>query len=240
MIVSPAGLMGLTPARVRLDAAGTPLPLSRLLAFQEDHASARDAIFEPLDWAGIETAVGPLHHIRSQARNRQEYLRRPDLGRKLHPEVTIAPSAPDLAIVLADGLSPPALALQAPDLVRALRNTCPEARQAPVFAASEARVALGDAVGHAAHAKMVLILIGERPGLTVSNSLGAYLTYAPKPGIRDSARNCVSNIHDKGGLSAQEAAARLAWLIEMAQATGQTGVGLKDASPGIGAEIQGP
>ncbi|SFA88119.1 Ethanolamine ammonia-lyase light chain [Poseidonocella pacifica] len=224
-------LSELTPARVRLDAKATPLPLRNLLNFQEDHASARDAIFEKVDWTQLEATVGPLHHVRSRAHSREEYLRRPDLGRTLSRDASIPSSRPKLAIVLADGLSPPALVRQAPLVIAALREQNEDARDAPVFAASEARVALGDAVGEAAGAEMVLVLIGERPGLSVSSSLGAYLTYAPRPGTRDSARNCVSNIHDKGGLTAEKAASRLSWLIVAAQRAGQTGVALKDESP---------
>lgn len=224
-------LFEMTPSRVRLDAAAGPLPLSRLMAFQEDHAAARDAIFQPPDWLAIEESLGrPAHLTRSRAETRAIYLKRPDLGRRLAEGTEIGNTGPDLAIVIADGLSPPATARHAAPLVKALSALAPAAAEAPVFFAEQARVAIGDEIGAMCGARLVLVLIGERPGLTISDSLGAYLTWAPEPGLRDSARNCVSNIHGNGGLSYEAAAARIAWLIAAAQERGLTGVGLKDNS----------
>lgn len=135
--------------------------------------------------------------------------------------------------MLADGLSAQALDRHGPAVVHALVARLPELAAQPVVLASGARVALGDDIGAAMGADMVLVLIGERPGLTVADSLGAYLTMAPRPGLRDNARNCVSNIHDRGGLSHDRAADRLAWLIRAARDLGQTGVALKDGSADV-------
>lgn len=221
----------MTPSRVRLDAEAGPLPLSRLMAFQEDHAAARDAIFQKTDWAAIERALDrPAQLTRSRAETRAAYLKRPDLGRRLANDAKIAKTDPDLAIVIADGLSPPAIGRHAAPVVNALSALVPAAGKAPLFFAEQGRVAIGDEIGAMSGARLVLILIGERPGLTISDSLGAYLTWRPRPDLRDSARNCVSNIHSNGGLSHDAAAARLAWLISAAEERGLTGVGLKDNS----------
>ncbi|EPX86011.1 ethanolamine ammonia-lyase subunit EutC [Salipiger mucosus] len=226
-----AALAAMTPSRVRLDAQARPLPMGHLLSFQEDHAAARDAIFTAPDWGALRTALDcPAPLLRSRARDRASYLRRPDLGRRLSHDSAVARTEPRLAVVIADGLSPPAVMANAARLMECLRAQCPESREAPVFLAEQARVALGDEIGEAAGAEMVLMLIGERPGLSVSDSLGAYLTWAPRIGTRDSARNCVSNIHAYGGLSHEAAAARIAWLIEQAFALGATGIALKDTS----------
>ncbi|NDW02512.1 ethanolamine ammonia-lyase subunit EutC [Salipiger sp. PrR002] len=225
-----AQLGRMTPSRVRLDASASPLPLSRLLAFQEDHAAAKDAIFETPDWDGLRRELRPLAQVSSRARSRADYLKRPDLGRQLAPGTELPLTEPDLAIVIADGLSPPAVTAHAAAVVRHLRALLPELTEAPVCFAEQARVAIGDQIAERLGAQMVLVLIGERPGLTVSHSLGAYLTWAPRSGTRDSARNCVSNIHTSGGLTPPRAAERLAWLITEARRLSTTGIGLKDRS----------
>lgn len=226
------GLSGLTPARVRLDARAGPVPMRDLLAFQEDHAAARDAIHGSADWQAIAQDLAPLASIRahSRAQGRAEYLRRPDLGRRLADGQDLPRTDAPLLVVLADGLSAQALDRHGAAMVHALALRLPELAEQPVVLASGARVALGDDIGAAMGAAMVLVLIGERPGLSVADSLGAYLTMAPRPGLRDNARNCVSNIHDRGGLSHDSAADRLAWLIGAARDLGQTGVALKDGS----------
>lgn len=226
------GLSRLTPARVRLDASAGPVPMRDLLAFQEDHAAARDAIHGSADWQAIARDLAPLDSIRvsSRAQGRAEYLRRPDLGRRLADGQSLPRTGAPLLVVLADGLSAQALNLHGAAVVHALVARLPELARQPVVLASGARVALGDDIGAAMGADMVLVLIGERPGLTVADSLGAYLTMAPRPGLRDNARNCVSNIHDRGGLSHERAADRLTWLIKAARNLGQTGVALKDGS----------
>ncbi|WP_245875779.1 ethanolamine ammonia-lyase subunit EutC [Puniceibacterium antarcticum] len=225
-------LKTMTPSRVRLEAEGGPYPLSRLMAFQEDHAAARDAIFRAPDWQSLETDPSMVtQRVKSRAQNRAVYLKRPDLGRRLAQGTHLERTHPALAIVIADGLSPPALSAHAAPLVHGLRAVCQIAKSAPIFLAEQARVAIGDEIGAMTGAELVLVLIGERPGLTVSDSLGAYLSWKPNIGTRDSSRNCVSNIHANGGLSYAVAAARLAWLISRARDIETTGIGLKDNSP---------
>ena len=225
-------LAHLTPARVRLVGGRGPVPMADLLDFQQDHAAARDAIHSPVDWDAVTRALAPLSAIRvaSRATDRSTYLRRPDLGRLLAEGTELPRLDCPLAVVIGDGLSAPAVHAQAAPLVHALAERLPGLRGLPVILASGARVALGDPIGAALGAGMVLMLIGERPGLTVADSLGAYLTLAPRPGLRDSARNCVSNIHGRGGLSHEAAADRLAWLVHEAWRIGATGVALKDES----------
>lgn len=227
-----ASLRRLTPARVRLDAAAKPLPLSSLLAFQEDHAAARDAIHTALDTDALAAALAPYPCLRveSRATDRATYLRRPDLGRVLAEGADLPRLDCPLALVICDGLSAPAVAAHAPGVVAALSTRLPQLAGQPVVLVRGGRVAIGDPIGAALCARMVLVLIGERPGLSVADSLGAYLTLHPRPGLRDSARNCVSNIHLNGGLTHDAAADRLAWLVEEAERVGATGVALKDES----------
>lgn len=224
-------LSGLTPARLRLEARPGPTRLSDLMAFQQDHAAARDAIHGQVDWGALARDLAPLPvlHAASRATDRPTYLRRPDLGRQLG-EADLPHSAPPLLVVIGDGLSAPAVMAQAAPLMASLAARLPELQDQPVVLAQGARVALGDAIGAAMGAQMVLMLIGERPGLSVADSLGAYLTLSPRVGLRDSARNCVSNIHARGGLSHADAADRLAWLVAEARRMGATGVALKDES----------
>jgi ethanolamine ammonia-lyase small subunit len=130
--------------------------------------------------------------------------------------------------VAASGLSATAVAANAIPTLNALRRRLPNLRIAPIVIATQARVAIGDDIGEALNARLCAILIGERPGLSIAESLGIYLTYAPKRGCRDSARNCISNIHTKGGLSHDAAADTLAWLMREALHRQLTGVGLKE------------
>ncbi|SMO90395.1 ethanolamine ammonia-lyase subunit EutC [Paracoccus laeviglucosivorans] len=227
-----AGLRRLTPARVRLDAAARPMPLSALLAFQEDHAAARDAIHAAPDMAALaeRLAPRPCLLVESRAVDRATYLRRPDLGRQLADGADLPRLDCPLALVICDGLSAPAVMAQVPGVVAALSERLPLLADQPVVLVHGGRVAIGDPIGAALGAQMVLVLIGERPGLSVADSLGAYLTLNPRPGLRDSARNCVSNIHLRGGLTHEAAADRLAWLVAEAQRIGATGVLLKDES----------
>lgn len=223
----------LTPARVRLDASAGPTPLGALLEFQQDHAAARDAIWSAVDWDTLAAALRPLStlRVRSKVSGRAEYLRRPDLGRQLAPGAALPRLDCPLVLIIGDGLSAPAVDRNAAALVGALCERLPELTRTPVILAQGARVALGDPIGAALGARMALMILGERPGLTVADSLGAYLTLGPRAGLRDSARNCVSNIHPNGGLSPERAADRLAWLVAAARRLGATGVGLKDESP---------
>jgi len=234
-----AQLAVLTPARIALGRTGASLPTREVLRFGLAHAQARDAVHEPFRADDIAAALGalPLETVRaaSAARTRQDYLRRPDLGRGLSPESRAALSAHrgafDLAIIVADGLSSTAVHQNAVPFIAAL---LPHLRRqqrslSPVVIASQARVALGDEAAHALGARMALVLVGERPGLSSPDSLGAYLTFAPRPGLTDAARNCISNIRP-GGLSFGAAAFKLAWLIDQAFLRSLSGVELKDES----------
>ena len=209
-------------ARVALGRVGNAQPTAAHLAFQAAHAQARDAVWSEAALIGDVT-------VRSQARDRREYLLRPDLGRK-PAEGTVLPTAPGaLVFVVADGLCATGVAAQAPAVMEAARPLL-GLPIGPVVVALQARVALGDAIGEAMGAAAVAVLIGERPGLSAQDSLGLYLTWAPRIGRNDAERNCISNIRP-GGLSALEAAQKLAWLLAAAQGLGATGVALKDDMP---------
>lgn len=234
-----AQLAELTPARVALGRSGASLPTREVLRFGLAHAQARDAVHEPFRAGDIARDLEALSletiAAESAARTRQDYLRRPDLGRGLSPESRVVLAARhgafDLAIVVADGLSSTAVHQNAVKFVAALLPHLHRQGRSlsPVVVASQARVALGDEAAHALGARMVLVLVGERPGLSSPDSLGAYLTFAPRPGLTDAARNCVSNIRP-GGLSFAQAAFKLAWLIDQAFARSLSGVDLKDES----------
>jgi len=233
-----AKLRQATRARIGLGRAGDAIPTKALLEFQLAHAQARDAVHAPLDLEALEQALapGPIVRLHSAARDRTTYLRRPDLGRRLDPDsrrrlISAAKSfAPDLVFVVADGLSARAVMRHAPAVLAACLQRLPEHTEAPVVVIEQARVAVGDEVGDILGAKLCLVLIGERPGLSVADSLGLYLTWAPRPGVQDCARNCISNIH-ADGLSPVQAADQAAWLIREATRRSLTGVDLKAASP---------
>ena len=231
-------LRRLTPARVGLGRAGVSLPTSALLEFTLDHARARDAVHAGFDTAAIVSGLDSLGlqtlQVSSRAQSRKDYLRRPDLGRKLDAAsrelLASGRAGPcDLAVLIGDGLSPSAVNAHAVELVRRLVAVPGGIELGPVVVASGARVALGDEIGALLGARMVAMLIGERPGLSAPHSLGAYLTFAPRPGCTDAMRNCVSNIHS-AGLSYDEAAFKIAWLVREGLARQVTGVALKDES----------
>jgi ethanolamine ammonia-lyase small subunit len=233
-------LRHLTPARVGLGRAGASLPTQALLEFTLDHARARDAVHAGFDVAAIAEGLEALRlqtiQVSSRAQNRKDYLRRPDLGRKLDPpsQELLARGGPgpcDLTIAVGDGLSPSAVNAHAVELIRALIPALGAIKPGPIVVASGARVALGDEIGELLGARMVVMLIGERPGLSAPDSLGAYLTFAPHAGLTDAMRNCVSNIH-ASGLSYDEAAFKIAWLVREGLARQVTGVALKDESGG--------
>lgn len=235
-------LRELTPARVGLGRSGASMPTEALLAFTLDHARARDAVHAVFDAPRLVAGLAGLGlaaiQVSSQARDRRDYLRRPDLGRMLDPDsrrglAASGRGAGGLVIVIGDGLSPAAVNLHAVELVRHLGPRLMEAGVGigHIVIASGARVALGDEIGAALGARMALMLIGERPGLSAPDSLGAYLTFAPRIGLTDAERNCVSNIHG-AGLSYDEAAFKIAWLVREGLARQVTGVALKDESAG--------
>jgi ethanolamine ammonia-lyase small subunit len=227
-----ARLRAATPARIGLGQSGPALPTAPMLALQLAHARAREAVHAVLDVEALRAALPmPSLAVESAAPDRRTYLQRPDLGRRLTAAGADALEGAagdfDLAIVIADGLSALAAQRHAPAVVAALASRLAGWRLAPAVVARQGRVAIGDEIGAALGARAVVVLIGERPGLSVADGLGAYLTWAPRPGRLDSERNCVSNIGAQG-LSPERAARTIAWLLGEAGRLGFTGVDLKD------------
>lgn len=235
-----ARLRELTPARVALGVAGASLPTRALLEFTLDHARARDAVHAAFDADGLTAGLAALGlnaiRVSSRAPGRGDYLARPDLGRRLDDDskamLTRHPGqAGALAIIVGDGLSPTAVNTHAVALLQRLFPLLATGAIAIGHAvvATGARVALGDEIGEILGARMTIMLIGERPGLSAADSLGVYLTFAPAVGATDEKRNCVSNIH-RVGLSYEDAAAKVGWLIREGLARNATGIALKDES----------
>lgn len=229
-------LSRLTPARVGLGRAGAGLPTARHLDFQLAHGQARDAVQAALDSDAIAVALDRLDldtmRLHSAAGDRARYLKRPDLGRRLDAVsseqlAARATEALDLVLVIADGLSATAVNRHAAALIGALLpRLAPLAwRIGPVALVEQGRVAIGDAIGAALQAKLVAVLIGERPGLSAADSLGIYVTWGPGPGIVDAARNCISNVRPDG-LPIELAAETLRDLLSAAKDRTMTGVAL--------------
>lgn len=231
----------LTPARIALGRSGVSIPTAPHLAFQLAHARARNAVHHDLDTRAVTAALASLGltaiEVASAAGSRATYLQRPDQGRVLDAasratllhERTRAAADCDLAIVVGDGLSAFAIEKHAGGLLEAL---LPAVRArgwtlAPVAVVRHARVAVGDEIGAIFGAKLVVVLIGERPGLSSPDSLGIYMTYAPRPGLTDESRNCISNVRSEG-LSYASAAHKLVYLMGEALQRGHSGVLLKD------------
>lgn len=228
-----------TPARIALGRCGAGMPTSEVLKLASAHAQARDAVHVALDVATLRSQLQAegweTEHVASRAASREEYLRRPDLGRRLaEPDAARlsagADGPVDLVVVLADGLSAVAVQRHGLPVLKALRSALGGTlRWAPPIVATQARVALADEVGALLGANLALILIGERPGLSSPDSLGAYLTFEPRLGRVDAQRNCVSNIRPEG-LAPELAARRIAWLLSQAARRRLSGVALKDDS----------
>jgi ethanolamine ammonia-lyase small subunit len=242
-----------TDARIGLGRAGISLPTREMLAFQLAHAQARDAVHLPLDTDRLMADLNELTgsrktllrqdpvHLQSQACDRITYLQRPDLGRRLSQPSCEAldrlghtgDSPVDLALVIADGLSSYGVQQNAIAFLEALLRDIEADDQswelAPLVVVSQGRVAIGDDVGHRLNARCVVVLIGERPGLSSPDSLGLYLTWQPGPGLTDASRNCISNIRP-AGLSCGEASRRLMYLLREARRQKVSGVSLKDRS----------
>lgn len=245
-------LRSLTSARIAQGRSGGSLPTAPMLAFELAHARARDAVHLPFDAQALAKAAPSgieVIHVHSAAPTRAVYLHRPDLGRHLDSisrtrlkALSGANPPPDIVFVIADGLS--ALAADRHALAvftlayRALRAL--GWRIAPLVTGEQTRVAIGDEIGELVGASLVAILIGERPGLSAADSLGIYLTYAPRPGRNDAERNCVSNIHPDGGLGYAQAVHKLVWLSCKARTRQLTGVLLKDDSEDYPPQIQDP
>jgi ethanolamine ammonia-lyase small subunit len=234
-----AGLRRLTTARIGLKRTGASLATASLLDFKLAHARARDAVREPLDEARLiadVSALGlPVLAVASAAEDRQRYLMRPDLGRRLAPDAEAAlvlhGSGYDVVFVVADGLSACAVQMHAEpvlaDLLPVLRVE--GWRIAPLVIARHGRVALGDTIALALRADCVVVLIGERPGLSAPDSMGAYLTWQPCLRTTDADRNCISNIRPEGtGYS--DAAFKLAHMLHRMRTLRLSGVQLKDDS----------
>ena len=226
-----------TPARIGLGRAGASLPTQPLVEFELAHARARDAVHAAFDADAFarslrDAGFGEPAIVRSQARNRMEYLLRPDLGRSLDAEdrVRLESASPcSLAVVVADGLSAVAPTRHAVPLLEELRREPGSWENVTIVVAIQARVALGDEIGQLLRTEAVVVLIGERPGLSSPDSLGIYLTWAPRVGRTDAERNCISNVRPEG-LPYAEAARRLGWLLSQARRLQISGVGLKDDS----------
>lgn len=237
---SPVSLREYTPARVSLVRTGSSLATRDALDFALCHAQARDAVHATLS---LPSLLSELHSrnlatvtVKSAAPDRTTYLRRPDLGRTLSPasatqlaSYTPLPQTPALTLILADGLSALAIDRHAIPLLDALLPLLTPFRLTPIVIAEQARVAIGDQIGHLLHAQLTILLIGERPGLSSPDSLGAYLTWAPRPGRTDAERNCISNIRAHG-LDYPTAAARIAFLANEARRLKLSGTPIKEAS----------
>lgn len=241
-----------TDARIGLGRAGISLPTSEMLAFQLSHAQARDAVNFPLDISEMTKTLSAIDalsevekplSVQSEAVDRVTYLQRPDLGRKLNQagRTTLLNTMQnrqnstqaqyDLAIVVVDGLSSLAVQKNAAPFISELLKQLPTEpspyKIAPITLVEQGRVAIGDDIGELLNAQVVMVLIGERPGLSSPDSLGLYLTWEPKTGLNDACRNCISNIRP-AGLSYFEAARRAVYLLQEAKKCGLTGVNLKD------------
>jgi ethanolamine ammonia-lyase small subunit len=235
-----AGLRRLTAARIGLERSGASLATGPMLELRLAHARARDAVNAPLDEERLRADLAalslPVLTVASAARDRPQYLMRPDLGRQLAPDakavlVSHAGDGHDVAVVITDGLSACAVERHAKPLLAAL---LPQLRSdgwriAPLTIVHQGRVAIGDAVAQLLGARMVVILIGERPGLSAPDSMGAYLTWQPGPHTTDANRNCISNIRPEG-IDPSSAAGKVIHLMRAMRARQLSGVALKDES----------
>jgi ethanolamine ammonia-lyase small subunit len=228
-----------TQARIALGRSGHALPTEALLDFQLAHARARDAVHLPWDIEGFAARVRAFGAgcliLDTPVADRGEYLRRPDLGRRLTDAARThlagaAAESLDVALAVTNGLSSTAVERHGLPLLRTIlkRYRARGLRVGPVCAAANGRVALSDDIGGALNARVAVIVVGERPGLSAADSLGLYLTYAPRVGNTDAQRNCISNIRPPEGLAYEAATAKLVYLTEEAIRRRLSGVGLKD------------
>jgi ethanolamine ammonia-lyase small subunit len=229
-----ARFRGATPARIGLGRSGDALTTDAVLDFQLAHAQARDAIDRGVDFAALAARIArQTLHVHSLAVDRPTFIRRPDLGRRLDPpsrDLLAAGRADppwDVVFIVADGLSSAAIENHAAPFLAVVLPLASGWHVAPIILAEQARVALADEIGANLNARLAVILIGERPGLSVRDSLGIYLTFDPRPGRNDGERNCISNIH-ANGLSYQHAAEKLIWLMIESRRRQATGFLLKE------------
>ncbi|MBO9126541.1 MULTISPECIES: ethanolamine ammonia-lyase subunit EutC [unclassified Rhizobium] len=228
-----------TRARIGLGRAGDALPTAAILDFQLAHARARDAVHGRVDFVALakELAPVPTIRIRSCAADRTVYLARPDLGRQpLAADLPVSGERHDIAFVIADGLSASAVERHAVPLFKACIKRLGGFSIAAVILGEQARVAFGDEAAAAFGAEVAIVLIGERPGLSVPDSLGVYITFQPQSGRRDSERNCISNIH-ADGLSYEVAADKIVWIVREALRLQLTGVDLKENAEGTASTL---
>jgi ethanolamine ammonia-lyase small subunit len=226
-----------TAARIGIGRTGTSIPTKQSLEFNLAHAHARDAVYSALYVQKLADGFNefnlPVLNLHSKAGNRMQYLQNPNLGRQLSEasaeELKNNSSAFDVVIIMADGLSAAAINENALALLQLLLPLLSSAKLklAPMILVEQGRVAIGDEVAHLLNAKISVILIGERPGLSAADSMGAYLTYNPKPGLTDEARNCISNIRPQG-LNFKTAADKIFYLIQEAMRLKLSGIALKD------------
>jgi ethanolamine ammonia-lyase small subunit len=211
-----------TDARIALGSAGPALRTIDWLALREAHAAARDAIWREM------TVPSGVVEVRSRCHDVQEYLLRPDLGRRLREEDrNRLPAGPfDVALVVADGLSPLAIDRHATAMLEAMKFG--DLTTSPPIYVRLGRVAIADEIGELVKARVSVMLIGERPGLSAADSLGIYITYGPRIGRTDAERNCISNVRD-GGTSYDDAARRAEWIVRESLRRQLTGVDLKEA-----------
>ncbi|RVU86321.1 ethanolamine ammonia-lyase subunit EutC [Leucothrix sargassi] len=245
-----SSLSAYTDARIGLGRTGVSLPTSALLDFQLAHAQAQDAVHTPLDTKALEQqlksleqaySLGTTLQLHSLASDRNQYLKNPNLGRlldklsiaRLHESTSEPSQRHDLAIVIVDGLSSRAISENTlpflTDLLSGLKNSKQAWSIAPLSVVQQGRVAIGDDVAERLNAQTVLVLIGERPGLSSPDSLGLYLTWAPKVGLTDASRNCISNVR-KAGLSYTDAVRKTLYLLTESRARQLSGVQLKERS----------
>ncbi len=246
------GLRRFTDARIALGRAGHSLPTAAHLQFQLAHAQARDAVHVPLDTDHVTQSLQAQGFetlkLHSAAPNRHVYLQRPDLGRRLNEascrtleawrerqlqrqraQEPLA-AAPDVCFVMADGLSALAIHSHAVEFLQCLlpqlQSDANPWQMPPVCVVEQGRVAIGDDIGERLAAQLVVVLIGERPGLSSPDSMGIYVTWAPRVGCTDAQRNCISNVRG-AGLTPQAAALLLCHLMSQARSLKLSGVGLK-------------
>ncbi len=232
-----------TAARIAIGRSGVSIPTKQSLQFNLAHAHARDAVYSELDIDGLTDSLKqfdlPILPLHSKADNRAEYLQRPDLGRKLKKssanQLKDNAGEYDVVIIVADGLSATAVNNHPKGVLQILipMLSAAKLKLAPICLVEQGRVAVGDKVAHLLNGKLSIMLIGERPGLSAADSVGAYLTYNPQPGLTDESRNCISNIRPKG-LPAKLAAEKIFYLVQEAFRLKLSGVGLKDNQGLIG------
>jgi len=226
-------LKSFTNARIALGSTGNSIPLVEVLKFRFAHAKAKDAIESELNNRKLKNEIQAWNYavweVQSQVTDRHDYLKRPDLGRKLndssHEMLLKAEESFDIVFVIADGLSANAVNTNAIPLLKETLSKL-EGYKVGFVLATMARVALSDIIGSLLNAKYIVMCIGERPGLSSPESMGIYTTYAPKLGLTDERRNCISNIHENG-LDSSQAASLLFYLIQQSFAKKISGVDIK-------------